>query len=228
MTGKWTKMRIKPVKLDSKLLKAVLLSALALGVLVSAYFQNWVNALIVSGIILLSLAPTLFARQFSVELPTEFDLATIIFIFAAIALGEMADFYERFWWWDELLHLTSGLLLGMLGLCLIWVLNFNERIDLELSHGFMCLFAFTFALSTGALWELFEYGMDRLFGMNMQKSGLDDTMKDLMVDAIGALAVALGANTFLSTGRKNLIAYWVKRFVEVNRSAIAGRAKRRK
>lgn len=167
--------------------------------------------------------PTLFARQFSVALPIEFDLASVIFILAAILLGELANFYERFWWWDELLHLTSGLLLGMLGLCLIWVLNYNERIDLELSHRFICLFAFTFALALGTLWELFEYAMDRLLGLNMQKSGLDDTMSDLLVDAIGAFTVALGAHSFLRTGKRSLFAYWVRRFIETNRTLIARR-----
>ncbi|MCF7982396.1 MAG: hypothetical protein K9K86_10455 [Pseudomonadales bacterium] len=216
------------VTMNPKALKTILLSALALGGLVSAYHQHWVNTFIVLGILVLSLTPTVFARQFSVSLPVEFDLVTIIFIFAAIFLGELAGFYERFWWWDELLHLTSGLLLGMLGLCLVWVLNFNERIDLELSYPFISLFTFTFALSIGAIWEIFEYGMDNLFTMNMQKSGLDDTMSDLMVDAVGAFIVAVGAYTFLSTGRKSLISYWLKRFIEVNRAAIKKRARERK
>jgi len=216
------------INIDPKALKTILLSAIALGGLVSAFHQNWVNALIVFGIIALSLTPTLFAKQFSVSLPIEFDLVTIIFIVAAIVFGELAGFYERFWWWDELLHLTSGLLLGMLGLCLVWVLNFNERIDLELSRRFICLFAFVFAVAIGAIWEIFEYGMDKLFSMNMQKNGLDDTMSDLMVDAIGALTVAVGANAFLATGQKSLISFWVKRFIEVNRVAIAKRARERK
>jgi hypothetical protein len=33
--------------------------------------------------------------------------------------------------------------------------------------------------------------MDSLFGLNMQKSGLRDTMWDLIVDALGALVVSI-------------------------------------
>jgi hypothetical protein len=33
--------------------------------------------------------------------------------------------------------------------------------------------------------------MDSLFGINMQKSGLPDTMWDLIVDALGALLVSI-------------------------------------
>jgi hypothetical protein len=46
-------------------------------------------------------------------------------------------------------------------------------------------------LSIGALWEIFEFLMDSLFGLNMQKSGLIDTMWDLIVDALGALVISI-------------------------------------
>ncbi len=207
----------------TRLIKILLLSILCLGLPVFVYFENWLNALILFGIIVLSTLPTLFARRFELALPTEFDIATLLFIIAAIALGELAGFYERFWWWDMLLHLTSGLLLGMLGLSLIWVLNYNVRIELELSPGFMCLFAFTFALSAGAIWEIFEYTMDHIFQLNMQKDGLNDTMSDLTIDAIGALAVALWANAHLTKGKHTPLPNWIERFLALNRKAIIRR-----
>ena len=39
----------------------------------------------------------------------------------------------------------------------------------------MGLLSFCTAMTVGAMWEVFEYGMDQGFGLNMQKSGLDDT-----------------------------------------------------
>ena len=50
----------------------------------------------------------------------------------------------------------------------------------------MCLLAFAIAVTVGAMWEIFEFLMDLWFGLNMQKSGLTDTMGDLIVDVIGA------------------------------------------
>ncbi len=208
------------LNIDPRLFKVLLLSVLALELLAAVYYQSWVNALILIGIVILSMLPMLFARHFSVPLPAEFDLATIIFIFASIFLGEIGDFYERFWWWDKLLHLISGLLLGMLGLYLIWLLNHNVRIDLELSPGFICLFAFTFALSAGTTWEIFEYGVDIFLGTTMQQDGLDDTMSDLMIDALGALIVSLGAYSYLKRGRKSLMSFWFKRFIALSRRAL--------
>jgi hypothetical protein len=36
------------------------------------------------------------------------------------------------------------------------------------------LFAFVFAVAGGALWQIFEFAADRLFGMQMQKPMFDD------------------------------------------------------
>jgi len=48
------------------------------------------------------------------------------------------------------------------------------------------------SLAGGALWEIGEYASDRFFGTHEQK-GLDDTMKDLIVDLLGGIIVSVGA-----------------------------------
>ena len=53
------------------------------------------------------------------------------------------------------------------------------------------MFSFCFAVTLGVLWEIYEFSVDYLFGWNMQRSGINDTMTDLMVDALGAFAVSL-------------------------------------
>ena len=73
---------------------------------------------------------------------------------------------------------------------------------MKLSPLFVALFAFCFALATGAVWEIYEYACDALMGLNMQKyateqgaqlvgrAALRDTMKDIIFDALAALLVA--------------------------------------
>lgn len=209
-------MHIKEFSLGFNILKGILQLIILIGLIFSVYYEQWLNAAIVVGIVIASSAPTLFARRFDLALPPEFDLATIAFLFASIFLGELAGFYERFWWWDLALHTTSGLLLGMLGLSLIWILNHNEKIDLSLSPKFMCLFTFTFTVTAATMWEIFEFGMDRTFGLNMQKSGLDDTMADLMVAAFGALIIATGAYAYFAKGTPSLGVRIVRRFIKFN------------
>jgi len=61
-----------------------------------------------------------------VQIPPEFQVLAVGFVFASLFLGEIRSYYLRIWWWDIALHTSSGLLLGILGFLLIYVLNENE------------------------------------------------------------------------------------------------------
>lgn len=193
-----------------------------IGLGVSIYEQQWLNATVIGGILLLTALPMLIFRRLEIFIPPEFELLTIGFIFAALFLGETQDFYGRFWWWDLALHTTSGVLLGILGFLLVYVLNETPRLDMHLRPGFVAFFAFCFALTVGALWEIFEYAMDKLAGMNMQKpflgdpSGLTDTMWDLIVDALGALTIAVAGYLYMKRGMTSFIVPWIQRFIAGN------------
>ena len=62
-----------------------------------------------------------------------------------------------------------------------------------------------FAITIGALWEVFEFGMDQLFGLNMQKSGLLDTMGDLIGFFYMFMLMVQGSLFFT---RAHLNRYW--------------------
>lgn len=205
-------------------LQAVIAAGLALEV----YERQWLNVVIVTGILLLTLLPAFMARRVRIVIPAEFELLTIAFIFAALFLGETRDYYGRFWWWDIALHTTSGGLLGILGVLLVYVLNETPRIDLHMRPGFVAFFAFCFAVTVGALWEIFEFAMDQLFGMNMQKpmlgdpSGLTDTMWDLIVDTLGALVVSLVGYLYMKRGAESVVERWIRRFIASNPRLFSG------
>ena len=102
-------------------------------------------------------------------------------------------------------------------------MNETEKLQLHMKAGFVAFFAFLFALGVGALWEIFEFTMDSLFGMNMQKpmlgdpSGLTDTMWDLIVDALGALVVSfLGWRYLKNPEQKSFLERWIDSFVARN------------
>lgn len=202
--------------------RLLLQSIIALGFVLEIYERQWLNAAIVAAILLLTVLPTLFARGVKIVIPPQFELLAIAFIFASLYLGERRFFYARFWWWDLALHSTSGVLLGILGFLLVYVLNANPRIDVHMQPGFLAFFAFCFSITIGALWEVFEFAMDKLFGMNMQKpmfddpSGLTDTMWDLIVDAIGTLLVVFYGYIHMRRGKHSLIGRWIQRFVDAN------------
>ncbi len=195
---------------------------MAIELVVLLFEGQWMTAFTVSLIMAITAAPVVFRKSLPVNISPEFQLLAIVFMFAALFLGEVRNFYERFWWWDIALHTTSGLLLGILGFLLIYVLNEADRIDVHMLPRFVAFFAFTFAVAMGALWEIFEFAMDRVFGMNMQKpmagdsSGLTDTMWDLIVDALGALAVSLLGWWYMVRERQSFIELWIRRFIMRN------------
>ncbi|MDP9415435.1 MAG: hypothetical protein M3Q08_15425 [Pseudomonadota bacterium] len=182
--------------------------------------QEWLQAFLVSGIMALTLAPVVL--RLPVEIPSEIQIVAVLFVFATLFLGEVRHYYERFWWWDVVLHTTSGLLLGLLGFMFVYMLNEDRHVDLHMRPSFVALFAFFFALGIGALWEIFEFALDRFFGTNMQPptsgdpSGLTDTIDDLIVDTVGAAVVSIAGWRYLARARTSYVDNWAKRFIRRN------------
>ena len=153
--------------------------------------------------VLIMFLPGFLSKKFSVTIPGAMHIIFVIFLFCAIYLGEVRAFYYQFKHWDVLLHAIGGGMLGALGFSFVALLNKEERVPVNLSPLFVSLFAFCFAVMLGVLWEVYEFAFDSLLGLNMQKFALEDgtlmvgrealmnTMKDLIVDAVGALAISV-------------------------------------
>lgn len=128
-----------------------------------------------------------FAEKKKLNLPISFKLFSIIFIFSAQYFGEIKDFYDNIWWWDLMLHGAFGSYMVVTFLHLIKGFIIKEA---EITHRryvmITSLFAFSFALSLGTLWEIFEFTGDFIFDTGMIKGGLEDTMSDLIVKTAAA------------------------------------------
>lgn len=159
---------------------------------------------------ILTYYPSILAKKFGVYLPARLELTITLFIFSAQVLGEMGDFYNKFAWWDLMLHTTSGVILGLVGFLFVYLLNEKGDANVNLSPIFVVIVAFCFALTMGVFWEFFEFGADRLFGYNMQKfrfegqDGLIDTMEDLIVDAVGACFACIGGWIYMKKKKDTL------------------------
>lgn len=152
---------------------------------------RWSVLFAAGGALVLSFIPQLLASQIQVKLPLQFQFAATVFLYASIFLGEVGDYYEKFWWWDVVLHAGSAFAFGFVGFLVLYLLYLRHKI--MASPLLISVFAFSFGLAIGAIWEIFEFAMDQLFGLNMQRNGLRDTMWDLIVDAFGAgTASAIG------------------------------------
>lgn len=173
-----------------ELIIAVVLQIGILAVTIGALIERqWLGAFSGSVVLLLTFAPALIERHLRVPLPVELTLITSVFLYASFALGEARDFYEKIWWWDLALHGVAALTIGVIGFLGIYVFYMTQRV--QIAPGWIATITFALAVSLGTIWEIFEFLMDWNFGLNMQKSGLVDTMTDLMINAAGAAVAAV-------------------------------------
>lgn len=213
---------VDPAERLHRIVLITLQTAMAIEVLVLLWRRDLQDTLLVLAIMILTLLPLLLRHRLSVRMPYAFQIIAIVFVFAALYLGSMRQFYVMFPWWDSILHFSSGLLLGILGFMLTYLLNEDDRIDMSLKPLFMAVFAFTFALSFGALWEIVEFLMDVTLGTTMQTptpgdpSGLTDTMIDLILDSTGGLIIATYGFFYVRRGSRSFISDWIARFVHEN------------
>jgi len=177
--------------------------------------MRWTVAFVSLSTLMLSLAPPLLASRLHISLPRWIIAAVALFLFATLFLGEVLDFYERLWWWDIALHGLSALGFGFTGFLFVFILFEGDRYAAPAWA--MGLLAFCFAVTIGVIWEVFEFSMDQAFGMNMQKSGLMDTMGDLIVDVIGAGIAGITGALYLRGLALGSVTALFDEFVQLNR-----------
>ncbi len=165
--------------------------------LVTLWENQWSSAFYIACIFFLIHLPTLLKNYFSVYIPIELDAAIGVFTFLSLFLGALHNFYSRYPIWDSLLHFQSGLLLSIGGFVLIYIINGRDNKRLRLTPAFISFASFNFSLAMSVIWEIYEFFVDSRFGYNMQNSGNPDTMKDLILNTIGALIIASTAYVWM-------------------------------
>ena len=71
--------------------------------------------------------------------------------------------------------------MAAVGFSLIDIFNRSERFSLKMSPFFVAFTAFCFSMTTGVLWEFFEFSLDSLFGF--------DTQDDWVIHAINSVTL---------------------------------------
>ncbi len=212
--------RLMSQPLVVQIIWAVLLCAVP----VALYERRWSLAFVALATMALSLVPVLASQRFGIRLPASFFAGIVVFIFGTIFLGEAFDFYNRYWWWDVILHAGSAIGFGLAGFLFVFMLFEGDRYAAPAWA--VAFVSFCFALSIGTMWEIFEFGVDQVFGTNMQKSGLSDTMWDLIVDTVGAGIGAIAGWFYLRGRELGGLTWALREFISANRRLFRRRRRR--
>lgn len=155
-------------------------------------YEGFKLSLLAAVSILIPFIIYLTAKRTNLDIPQNFQLFGVLFIFTAQYFGEINKFYELIWWWDLMLH-------GAFGSYAVFTFHYIVkkiiRKEIEISQKkykmTLSLISFCFAVALGALWEIFEFSGDFLFNTCMVKGGLEDTMSDLIIKTTTALITSL-------------------------------------
>lgn len=172
--------------------------------------------------------PGFVERTGKVSVPNVMSVTFICFCLAHFVVGEIGELYIRSKTFDSILHTLSGSMIAILGFSIIRLLNNSEKVDLKLNPLFVSIFVVCFSITVGVLWEIVEFLADAIAGSNMQRysdsvtrepflgrAALFDTMKDLILDMIGALVVAVISYIDLKKRKTHTAIKW---FIEKKRS----------
>lgn len=163
-------------------LRLIVVAELVLSILRGEYESAFICLLV----LILFILPFFIQQNFGIQLPTTLEIIILLFIFAAEILGELEGYFITYPNWDTMLHTTTGFLCAATGFALIDILNRNSRIKFHLSPIYVALAAFCFSMTVGVLWEFFEFGMDRLFHLDMQKDTVVQSITSVMLDPINS------------------------------------------
>ncbi|WP_181692331.1 hypothetical protein [Natronomonas sp. LN261] len=150
--------------------------------------------------LLITATPAIFERNYRIPIDPWLGLWITLAVFLH-TMGS-AGLYAEIGWWDHLTHAMSASLVAGVGY------TFARAVDLHsdriyLPRQFFFVYVLVVVLSFAVVWELFEFGLDVAadatgISMPLAQHGLDDTVRDLVFNALGALTVAVFGQAHLS------------------------------
>lgn len=182
--GKAMKMELREHK-SSFIMYNVLRTFSIVLMILSIISGNYQSAFLCLLTLVLLLVPSLLQITLRIELPTVLEIILLLFIFAAEILGEIGEFYIIFPFWDTMLHTMNGFLAAAIGFSLVYLLNKSDKMFFYLSPLFTAIVAFCFSMTIGVVWEFFEFGMDQILGLDMQKDTIIHTLTTVLLDPTG-------------------------------------------
>lgn len=132
-------------------------------------------------------------KTFITQIPYRLQTMLTMLLCFAIVVGTTINKFTTIDFIDIPEHFMSGYLATAGSYELAIILQSKRPTDKTLSPALAAMFAFAFGVMLLVGWEFYEFTMDRLYGLELQRSdfdaevGLIDTMVDLIVGAAGSL-----------------------------------------
>ncbi len=158
-------------------------------------------------------------KQLRIFIPTFISIIFMAFSTWSLILGSEFGFYEKYYWWDDLLHFSYGIGFSFIGYLIIQFFSIRRHVSNDIF--LIMIFSFCFTLACGVLWEIYEFFLDSFFAMDTQSThfgtGVTDTMQDLIVATIAAFLTDLVIYLYLRFGDRHWLSKFARKFREKSR-----------
>jgi hypothetical protein len=142
--------------------------------------------------------PALLERDYHIPLDAGMTLWITLAVFLhAVGTtgvpGLTRGLYDTVWWWDNLTHALSASVVAAAGYATARAIDAHSE-AVYLPPRFTFVFVVLFVMAFGVIWEVLEFGIGgaaETFGVQqvLIQHGIDDSMTDLLFDAVGAVVV---------------------------------------
>ena len=106
-------------------------------------------------------------------------LLIYFFLVSSLLGGEVFNLYSRIWFFDIILHTLSSFIIS--GFAMYLIKYFNLRLNLFM----LILFVFSISMMIASLWEIFEFSVDRVFSIDMQKDTIINEINSTLLSSDG-------------------------------------------
>lgn len=185
---------MKPGTVVSYILKAIIVIFF-----ISAIWRNnWIIAFgCFAGIMFTILLPMVLKLKFNITLPWILDLMITVAFFIHIC-GDVLYVYDTILHYDDIAHFVSACVVALVVLIAVYILS-EYWGGLQADKYGTAFVVIITTVAMGVIWEFREWSADALFGMQTQLS-LEDTMTDLLVNALGGVFIAIVGIRLLKNG----------------------------
>jgi len=158
--------------------------------IIAFYKEKWWDVLAGIIAIFLTFVPLIIKRKYNVGFPWMFNLLVALALaFHLAGQTQFYGFYEtRIPYYDKAGHFLGSLTFALFGFVLVRIMSIRQKINLTKLQ--ITIWVLMFSVAIGSMWEMGEYVLDFLPGMNNQK-GLSDTMIDGIFNLMGGMFIAM-------------------------------------
>lgn len=159
-------------------------------IIIDIDIMNFSKLLTVLSIIPILLVPFLVNKIIKYNMSEILKLIYYLFVIVALVLGSILGWYYQISWLDLLAHFLSGILAS---LCALIILKQKKLLKID-NISFIILYIVGFTLMTAVGWEFFEFFSDKILNGDSQwvlKTGVDDTMTDMLVALFGSIGFSI-------------------------------------